>query len=111
MEDMKKVLEELNQNLEGFGKDYPEQTNAFFNFLEKVEQDGKLDKKTKEFVALGIAVAKHCKYCIAFHVNNLLQMKASKDEIMEAAYVGALMDGGPGLTYLQLVEKAIKDLK
>ena len=110
MEDMKKVLEELNQNLEGFSKDYPGQTNAFFGFLEKVEKDGALDKKTKEFVALGIAVAKRCKYCIAFHVNNLLQLKATKDEIMEAGYVGVFMDGGPGLTYLQLVEKAIKDL-
>lgn len=111
MENMKKLLEELNQNLEGFSKDYPEQTNAFFNLLEKIEQEGKLDKKTKEFVALGIAVAKHCKYCIAFHVNELLKLKATKDEIMEAAYVGVLMDGGPAMTYLQIVKKAIEDLK
>jgi len=111
MEDMKKILEELDANLKGFAKDYPEQTNAFFDFMEKVEKDGALDRKTKELVALGIAVAKRCKYCIAFHVNNLLQLKATKDEIMEAGYVGVFMDGGPGMTYLQLVEKAIEDLK
>ena len=110
MEDMKKVLKELDSNLKTFAKEYPEQTNAFFGFLEKVEKDGALDNKTKELVALGIAVAKHCNGCIAYHTANLLKLKATKDEIMEAGFVGVLMDGGPGLVYLQYVEKAIKDL-
>lgn len=111
MEDMKKVLEELDGNLKEFAKDYPEQTNAFFGFLEKVEKDGALNSKTKELIALGIAVAKHCKYCIAFHVANALKKGATKDEIMESGFVGVLMDGGPALTYMQLVKKALDDLK
>ena len=107
---MKKILEELDKTLKGFSKDYPEQTGAFMELLEKTEKSGALDSKTKELISLGIAVAKQCKYCIVFHVNNLLKMDATKDEIMEAGFVGVLMAGGPALTYMQYVESAIKDL-
>jgi len=111
MEDMKKVLKELDSNLKGFAKEYPEQTNAFFNFLEKVEKDGALDGKTKELISLGIAVARKCEGCIAYHTANAMKKGANKDEIMEAGFVGVLMGGGPALVYLQYVKKAIEDLK
>ena len=40
MEDMKKILEELDKTLKGFSKDYPEQTGAFMELLEKTEKSG-----------------------------------------------------------------------
>ena len=108
---MKKTLKNLDSSLKNLAKEFPEQTNAFFGFLGAVEKDSALSKKQKEFIALGISVAVKCKPCIAYHVNELLKLKATKKEIIEAGYVGVLMGGGPALAQMQYVEKAIKELK
>jgi AhpD family alkylhydroperoxidase len=111
MEDMKKVLAELDSNLKKFAKEYPEQTNAFFGFMGAVEKEGALDKKTKELIAIALSVVQKCHWCIAYHVDSALKEGATKDEIMESAYVAVLMGGGPALAYSQYVKKALDDLK
>ena len=106
---MKKELDNLMNALGKFQKDYPEQTNSFLGFLESVEKDGKLSRKTKELISLAIAVAVKCKGCIAFHVHEALKAGAKKEEIFEAAYVAVAMAGGPALVYMQYVAEAVKD--
>ena len=108
---MKETLNELDSGLKNLAKECPEQTNAFFNFLGAVEKDGTLSKKQKEFIAIGISVAVKCIPCIAYHVNELLKLNAKPEEILEAAYVGVLMGGGPALAHMQYVVKAIEELK
>jgi len=108
---MKEILNELDSGLKNLAKEYPEQTNAFFNFLGAVEKEGALSKKQKEFIALGVSVAVKCKPCIAYHVNELLKLNAKTEEIIEAAYVGVLMGGGPAMAHMQYVLKAIEELK
>lgn len=111
MGEMKKELGNLVKFLGNSEKEYPEQTKAFFNFLGAVEKDGKLSHKTKEIISLAIAVATKCKGCIAYHTHEALKAGATKDEIMEAAYVAVAMSGGPGLVYCQYVADAIKEFK
>lgn len=60
---------------------------------------GRLDTKTKELIALGIAISTHCESCIAFHVHDALQAGASRDEIVEAIAVAVLLGGGPSMMY------------
>lgn len=110
MEDNKKLLEEMNKNLEKFSREMPEQMNGFMTFLKEVEKGRKaLDRKTKELIAVACAVVKQCEWCIAFHVRKALESGATKEEIMESAWVAVLMGGGPALMYTQLVYKAIED--
>ena len=109
MEDNKKLLKEINNNFEKFSKEMPKQIGSFMNFLQSVEKEGSLDKKTKELIAIACSVVAHCKWCIAFHVNNALKEGATKEEIMESAWVATLMGGGPALMYTQQVYKAIED--
>ena len=42
-------------------------------------------------------------YCIAFHVKNAVAQGATRDEIVEAAMVAALMGGGPCVAYMKYV--------
>lgn len=109
MEDMNKSLEEVNQSLAELGKEYPDLMKTFSGFMGAVEKDGALSKKTKELISIAVSVACKCKWCIAFHVKNALNLGATKEEIMESCFVAALMGGGPALMYTQLVVKAIKD--
>jgi len=109
MEDMKKLLGEVDKSLKEIGKEYPDFMKAFGGFLGAVEKKGALDVKTKELISIALSVATHCKWCVAYHVKNALEHGATKDEIMETCFVASLMGGGPSLMYTQLVMKAIKD--
>lgn len=111
MDDMNGVLEEVNNSLKVLGKECPKQMNAFGAFMHVAECDGSLEHKTKELISIALSVATHCRWCIAFHVKNALDAGATRQEIMEACFVAALMGGGPSLMYTQLVVKALEDFE
>ncbi len=110
-ENFKKMLENINKNLEYFGSKNPKSLGAFHHFMTVIGDNGVLDKKTKELIALALAVKSQCKYCIAFHVKNCLDLGISEEEMLEASWVAVLMGGGPSLMYMQLVKEAIEELK
>ncbi|NBD94914.1 MAG: carboxymuconolactone decarboxylase family protein [Gammaproteobacteria bacterium] len=73
---------------------------AAFGQLHKTNaSDGALSAKTKELIALGIAITVRCDGCIAFHVHDAIQAGASRAEIVEAIGVAILMGGGPSMVY------------
>ena len=109
MHNYKEMLEETMANLGKFGELTPEQMKGFHGLMESTEKEGALDKKQKELIALSIAVATRCDYCIAFHVKGALDAGAKKEEILEAGWVAVLMGGGPALMYFQGVLKALAD--
>ncbi len=111
MENNKELLKEVKQSLAKLGREYPDVMKAFSSFMGEVEEPGALDTKTKELIAVSLSVATRCKWCIAFHVKNALDVGASRKEVMEACFVAALMAGGPALMYTQLAVKAIEDFE
>ena len=60
---------------------------------------GALDSRTKELIALAIAVATRCEDCVALHVRAGREAGATRDEMLEALEVAVLMGGGPALMY------------
>jgi AhpD family alkylhydroperoxidase len=58
-----------------------------------------LDEKTKELIALAIAVAVRCDDCIAFHVKAAVRQGASREEILEALGMAIYMGAGPAVMY------------
>ncbi len=58
-----------------------------------------LDTKTKELVALGIAVATRCDACIAFHAEAAVRHGATRDEVMETMGMAIYMGAGPAVMY------------
>lgn len=61
--------------------------------------DGALSAKTKELMALGIAVASGCRGCIAFHVHDAFRAGATRAELIETIGVAIFMGGGPAMVY------------
>jgi len=66
---------------------------------EAATADGALSSKTKELIALAIAVTKQCDGCIASHARKAARHGATADEVAEALGVAILMSGGPGTVY------------
>lgn len=88
------------QNLTGrLGSDIPDTMAGFGSLHKGAMADGVVSAKTKELVALAIAIAVRCDGCIAYHVHDALAAGASKDEIVEIIGVAVLMGGGPALMY------------
>lgn len=60
---------------------------------------GALDAKTKELIALAIAVSEQCDGCIAAHAHAAVLRGATPAEAAEAIGVTFLMNGGPATVY------------
>lgn len=109
MTDMKETLGDAKKTAEKLGKEYPKLMNPF-GVLKRhsIEDDGALSSKTKRLIALALAVANGCEWCIALHVKGSLDDGATKDEIIEACFVAVLMAGGPAVFHIGLVMDAIE---
>ena len=77
----------------------PEGMKSFSAMAAAATAGGALDTKTKELLAIGIAVAIRCDGCIAFHAKAALQHGATREEIMETMGLAIYMGAGPSLMY------------
>jgi len=77
----------------------PEVMKAFSGMAQAATKGGALDTRTKELIALAIAVAIRCDGCVAFHAKAAVQSGASRDEVMETMGMALYMGAGPSLMY------------
>lgn len=60
---------------------------------------GAIDAKTKELIAIAVAVTLHCDGCMASHARNAALKGATREEVAEAIGVAITLNGGPGTVY------------
>jgi AhpD family alkylhydroperoxidase len=99
MRDYPTMRTELNELAAKLHKDIPDQTAGFAALHKAAFVDGAISRKTKELMAVAIAVAGHCDGCIAYHVYGALKAGASRQELTETIGVAILMGGGPAMVY------------
>ncbi|WP_460451314.1 carboxymuconolactone decarboxylase family protein [Alsobacter sp. SYSU BS001988] len=69
-----------------------------------------LDPKTRELIALAVAVTTRCDGCIANHTKKAIELGVSQDEIAEALGVAVAMNAGAALAYSARVMDAYSEL-
>ena len=82
--------------------------NAFIDMEKQAFSPGKLEKKYKELIAIGISIHINCESCLEWHINEALKSGASKDEILEAIGVGIEMGGGPSTVSSRFAMKVLE---
>jgi AhpD family alkylhydroperoxidase len=97
--DYKEITRDLNKSLVNLRTYAPDVMKAFGMLSQAASQDGALDKKTKELIALALGVASHCDGCIGFHTQALVKFGATKEEVVETLSMAIYMGGGPSLMY------------
>ena len=97
--DWKSFLSDTKKSFANLNKNIPKTFNGFNHMGKEAKKDGELSEKTKEFIALGIAIATRCESCIGFHVASLVRLGATKGELVEALSMASYMGGGPSITY------------
>jgi AhpD family alkylhydroperoxidase len=93
------ITKELTAQLRSLRGGAPEVMKAFAGIAQAASAPKALDGKTKELIALGIAVAVRCDDCIGFHVKAALEQGASEEEIAEALGMAIYMGAGPSVMY------------
>jgi len=104
--DWKNFMSETEANLATFSKEIPQTVKGFGQMGQAAKSDGALSEKTKEFIALGIAIATRCDSCIGFHARSLVRLGATRAEFCEALEMAAYMGGGPSYAYSAKALKA-----
>lgn len=77
----------------------PDTAKGFGALSKAAKEGGALDVKTKEFVALGIAIADRCEPCIMLHVDALRKTGATREELADVLSMCIQMGGGPSMMY------------
>jgi AhpD family alkylhydroperoxidase len=92
-------IKERSGQLRALRSGAPEVMKAFSGLAQAALAPKALDGKTKELVALGIAVAIRCDDCIGFHIKAALDQGASRDEVLETLGTAIYMGAGPAVMY------------
>ncbi len=109
MGEIKDAIQDFYEAIKVLSKNNPEVVRHFKKFMDATMKEQHLDTKTKELIALATAITARCKYCIGLHVESALKAGATKEEILETATVAILMGGGPALTHVAEVVKALNE--
>ncbi len=80
-----------------FSKKLMDKFFAYYN--EVVGKDGALSKREKALIALAVAHAKRCPYCIDAYTTGCLEAGANPEQMTEAIHVAAAMDAGITLVH------------
>jgi AhpD family alkylhydroperoxidase len=89
----------LQDRLGQLGKELPGPMSGFSRLHNKTVENGALDKKTKELMALAISIAVRCEGCIAYHTHDAVEAGATRAELLETIGLAIMMGGGPATVY------------
>jgi AhpD family alkylhydroperoxidase len=93
------VIDELRPSTRELRHAIPDTWAGFAKLHTSAVADGALPARTKELMALVIAVVKQCDGCMAYYAKAAAQKGATPDEVAEALGVALLMDGGTASVY------------
>ncbi len=83
----------------GLGKLTPETVKGYAQLGAAGEKTSHLDARTRELIALAVAVSLRCDGCITVHAETARKAGARKEEIAEALGVAISVNAGAALVY------------
>ena len=82
----------------------------FFDYYGAVFQEGALTQREKSLIALAVAHAVQCPYCIDAYTTDCLEKGSNEGQMMEAVHVAAAIRGGASLVHGVQMMKKVKKL-
>jgi alkylhydroperoxidase/carboxymuconolactone decarboxylase family protein len=100
------------EDLKKFGNvsDFQEKLGKkFFDYYGAVFEEGALTAREKSLIALAVAHAVQCPYCIDAYTEDTLEKGCSEEQMMEAVHVATAIRGGASLVHgVQMMNKVDK---
>jgi len=103
MKEAEEAVKKLSEKMGGFTpetlktikKHHPELVKVIHDLDSVMTEDGALDKKTKRLIALACVATRMCKECVYPQAKVAMNYGATKEEIIEALHVAAIVGGIP----------------
>lgn len=87
----------------------PELAKKFFEYYNAVFEEGALTAREKALIALAVAHAVQCPYCIDAYTTGSLEKGADLEQMTEAVHVANAIRGGASLVHgIQMLEQVEK---
>jgi alkylhydroperoxidase/carboxymuconolactone decarboxylase family protein len=81
------------------GKEAPDLARKFFDYYQAVFAEGELSEREKALIALAVAHAVQCPYCIDAYTQTCLEKGSNAAEMTEAIHVATAIRGGASLVH------------
>ena len=94
-------------NVSDFQKNLGEK---FFAYYGEVFKDSELTAREKSLIALAVAHAVQCPYCIDAYTTDTLEKGCSEPQMMEAVHVTAAIRGGSSLVHSVQMMNRVKEV-
>lgn len=107
--DFRQLTQGISADLASLRASTPDTMKAFNELGRSALADGVLSRKAKELIALALSVAARCDACIGFHVQALVKLGATRQEVDETLAVATYMGGGPSLMYAARAVSAFEE--
>lgn len=95
---------------ETLGETAPELWKSFQAYYGRVFEDGALSAREKALIALAVAHALPCAYCIDAYSRASLERGASPDQMTEAVHVASAIAAGAALAHALQMKKTVSRL-
>jgi alkylhydroperoxidase/carboxymuconolactone decarboxylase family protein len=93
-------------NFGEIGQGNSDLADKFFNYYQSVFEEGALSKREKALIALAVAHAVQCPYCIEAYSKTCLQEGSDLEQMTEAVHVATAIRGGASLIHgLQMLDQ------
>lgn len=93
------------------GEKAPDLAEKFFTYYGAVFEDGALTAREKSLIALAVAHAVQCPYCIDSYTNDCLNKGVDETQMTEAVHVAAAIRGGATLVHGVQMKNIVKKLE
>jgi AhpD family alkylhydroperoxidase len=90
---------QIAESVGAIAKTNPDIVRGYAQLSHAGEKTGHLDGKTRELIALAVAVTRQCDGCITVHTDAAVKQGATRDEVMEALGVAIAVNAGAALVY------------
>ena len=93
------------------GEEALELWNLFMAYYSKVFEEGALTAREKALIALAVADAVQCPYCIDAYTQSCLEKGVTEEQMTEAIHVACAIRGGASLVHGVQMKNVVKDLE
>ena len=99
MLDWNAYLEQVSDRVKEMSQFAPNATAGFMALANGASKTTYLDAKTRELIAIAIAVTTRCDGCIVVHTDRAIKAGATREEVAEALGVAIALNAGAAVTY------------
>lgn len=105
------LLGTLKRSSNLIGNSNPKMLEAYRNLAAAQGSNGALDAKTRELIAIAVAVTTRCDGCITSHTAAAIQAGATEAEVSDALGTAIALNAGAAYVYSLHAMEAMQNLK